>query len=111
VSNPENINKGDSAFLRRPLLFYMEISTHQLKVIIQEAAEIGALHALARTGQVKPFLKKNEAYRRFGRYKVERWIEDGLVSIRKDGDHSAAWRIDRLEIEAIASAALLFRYL
>jgi hypothetical protein len=89
----------------------LQIETHQLKIIIQEAARLGALRALSQTGQLKPYLKKSEAFRRFGRYRVEQWIAGGLINIRKDGDHSAAWRIDRIEIEAIVSAMELFRYL
>ena len=80
------------------------ISTHQLKLLLQEAAAMGAKTALVKSGWLKPYLKKSEAFRKYGRQNVEQWIDEGLVSIRKDGDHSAAWRIDRLEIEAIVMA-------
>ena len=89
----------------------MEISEHQLQKIVSSAAEIGASYALSRTGKTKPYLKKAEAFRLYGRKHVERWIEEGLITPRKDGDHSAAWRIERLEIEALAKAMDLLRYL
>lgn len=88
-----------------------QISTHQLKIIIQEAAEMGAIMALDKVGKLKPYLKKSEAFRKYGRNNVEHWIDEGLITIRKDGNHSAAWRIDRLEIEAIVRSIAILRYL
>jgi hypothetical protein len=82
-------------------------SVRYLHFIIEEAAALGAIMALVHTGGIKPYLKKNEAFRKFGRARVERWIESGYITIRKDGNHSAAWRIDRIEIEAIAIAEKL----
>jgi len=82
-----------------------------LREIISESAALGAIMAMVATGSVKPYLKKTEAFRRFGRYRVEQWIYLGMVTVRKDGNHSAAWRIDRLEIEALASAEKLQRWL
>jgi len=84
---------------------------HYLNLIVEEAASVGAIVGLVRTGALKPYLKKNEAFRKFGRARVEHWIESGMITIRKDGDHSAAWRIDRLEIEAIASAEKIRQWL
>jgi hypothetical protein len=87
------------------------ISPHQLKLIIREAAEMGALQTLTRTGKLKPYLKKSEAFRKYGRANIENWAKNGLITIRKDGDHSAVWRIDRLEVEAIVKSFNLLRYL
>jgi hypothetical protein len=84
----------------------IDLSRH-LNLIIREAAAIGTIIGLVRTGALKPYLKKNEAFRKFGRARVEHWIESGIVTIRKDGNHSAAWRIDRIEIETVASAEKL----
>jgi hypothetical protein len=98
---------------RRGFDMYMDIqiSTRQLQFLLQEAAEMGASLALARTGMIKPYLKKAEAFRLYGRNKVERWIEEGLITPRKDGNHSACWRIDRLEIEALVKAHLILQFL
>ena len=87
------------------------ISTHQLKLIIREAAEMGAIQALTKAGKLKPYLKKTEAFRKYGRANIEHWAGQGLITIRKDGDHSAAWRIDRLEVEAIVKSIALLRCL
>ncbi len=88
-----------------------EISPYQLKNIIREAAELGALMALTHTGKLKPYLKKSEAYRRFGQGKVDLWIAEGSITARKDGNASAAWRIDRIEIEAIVKGMEIWRNL
>jgi len=87
-----------------------DLSRH-LNLIIQEAASVGAIIVLVGTGVLKPYLKKNEAFRKFGRARVERWIESGMITIRKDGNHSAAWRIDRVEIETIESAEKIRKWL
>jgi len=89
--------------------FFME--QHILTRVIDAAAELGAIHALVQTGQLKPYLKKSEAFRLYGRKQVEHWIAEGAITPRKDGDHSAAWRIDRMEIEALVKVTELLRYL
>ena len=88
-----------------------EIPSHLFTRIFNCGAELGAITALVKTCQLRPYLKKAEAFRLYGRKHVEHWIEEGLITPRKDGDHSAAWRIDRLEIEAVAKAIDLLRYL
>lgn len=87
------------------------ISSHQLKLIIQESAEMGAIQALTKVGKLKPYLKKSEAFRKYGRANIENWAEKGLITVRKDGDHSAVWRIDRIEVEAIVKSLTLLRNL
>jgi hypothetical protein len=88
-----------------------QLSSHQLSLIIQAAAELGAKAALAEAGKIKPYLTKAEAFRLYGRLNVERWIERGLITPRKDGDHSARWRIERLELDAIVLARRLLEFL
>jgi hypothetical protein len=88
-----------------------EIDPFVLRMIVEEAAVIGALSALVQSGSLSPYLKKSEAYVRYGRYKTEQWIEKGYLSIRKDGNYSAAWRIDRVELEILACAARLAPYI
>lgn len=83
----------------------------QLQTLLCYAAEMGAKSALAKTGHIRPYLKKSEAFRRYGRKNVEHWIALGMVTPRKDGDHSAAWRIDRMEIDAASKSREALRYL
>jgi hypothetical protein len=89
----------------------LQISTRQLQIIIEQSAEIGAMVALVSTGKLKPYLKKAEAFRLYGRKNIEHWIDQGLITPRKDGDQSACWRVDRLEAEALAKARLILQYL
>ncbi|PYF74575.1 hypothetical protein [Pedobacter nutrimenti] len=77
------------------------LTDHQLGILLRDAAEVGAKLVLSRTGKIKPYLNKSEAFRRYGRKNIERWIDQGLITPRKDGNQSAAWRIDRIEVEAI----------
>ncbi|MBT2560110.1 hypothetical protein J7E50_02595 [Pedobacter sp. ISL-68] len=87
------------------------LTHHQLSLLLSGAAEIGAELALAKTGKLKPYLNKSEAFRLYGRKNIERWIQQGFITARKDGDHSATWRIDRLEAEAIRKSLDAMRYL
>jgi hypothetical protein len=82
-----------------------------LQIILEKASEMGAVSALVRAGKLKPYLKKAEAFRLFGRKNIEHWIDQGFITPRKDGDHSACWRIDRLEAEALAKALIILQHL
>jgi len=88
----------------------MDISSFQLKKLIKISAELGAVVALIRTGKLKPYLKKAEAFRLHGRANVEHWIDEGLITPRKDGGHSASWRIDRIELETIVKSRQLLQF-
>ena len=89
----------------------MDISTFQLEKIIKITAELGAVIALIRAGKLKPYLKKSEAFRLYGRSNLEHWIEEGLITPRKDGGQSASWRIDRIELESIVKSRQLLQIL
>lgn len=88
-----------------------QIPLHIFTRLFGCGAELGAIGVLIKTGHLRPYLKKSEAFRLFGRKHVEHWIADGLITLRKDGDQSASWRIDRLEIEAVAKAVDLLPYI
>lgn len=67
--------------------------------------------ALIQTGQIKPYITKAEANRLYGRKNIQHWLDAGLLTPRKDGSHSAAWRIDRLEAQLIVKARFLLQHL
>jgi len=79
--------------------------------LLQVGAELGAMQALISTGKLKPYITKAQAFRLYGRKNIERWLNEGLLTPRKDGDHSAGWRIDRLELELIVKARFLLQHL
>jgi hypothetical protein len=84
----------------------MEIELFELRRLLTDAVELGAKKALQEAGILKPYLKKSEAYRLYGRGIVE-----GLIKIRKDGNQSAAWRLDRIELEIVAKSLNRHTYL
>jgi hypothetical protein len=88
-----------------------ELSNHTLFLLLQTAAELGAKQTLCRTGIIKPYLTKAQAYREYGRSNIESWMGQGLITPRKDGDHSASWRIERIEAESIKYTMHLIQYL
>lgn len=69
-----------------------------------DAAELGAQKALVEMGQLKPYLKKREAYRMYGESVVNRWIMEGLITPIKDGTRNASVRIDRIQLETVSKA-------
>jgi hypothetical protein len=89
----------------------MELSHRDLSVLIAIAAELATLNTLIKTGKLRPYLKKSEAFHLFGRNNVEKWLAAGQLTLRKDGDYSAALRIDRLEIEILVRCLEIERIL
>jgi len=73
----------------------------QLQQLVGNAVELGVVIALIETGRIKPYLKKSEAFKLYGRKNIERWLAASLLTPRKDGNHSAAWRLDRKELEIL----------
>ena len=89
---------------------FMEIRPPQLQLLLKETAELGAITALTKIGRIKPYLNKAQAYKRYGRKNVERWLELGLIYPIKDGANSAACRFNRIELEVLSRAINLLRY-
>jgi len=81
----------------------------ELRNMLTSAAKLGAMQALADTGAVKPYLNKSEAYRVYGRNKVDNWIKVGLITPR--GEIGKSWQIDRVEIQSLASARTVSDYM
>ena len=82
----------------------MEIAQSHLRIMLAEAAELGAIRALAQAGVIKPFLTQAEAFRQYGRTTVESWVRAGLIQSHKDGDFNSQVRLDRVQLEALAKS-------
>lgn len=82
---------------------------YELRNMLTSAAELGATKALSETGAIKPYLNKSEAYRTYGRGKVDNWIKDGLITPR--GEIGKSWKIDRVEIQALAASKTVAEYI
>ena len=76
-----------------------------------DAAEVGAMKALVEIGELKPFLKLREAYRKYGQGTVKRWIAEGLIEVKKDGDRTSSVRIDRIKLLTVAKTCNRATYL
>jgi hypothetical protein len=81
------------------------------QLLLQAGAELGAIQVLIKTGKLKAYITKAEAYRLYGRKHIDRWLSEGLLTPRKDGTHSASFRIDRFELELIVKARFLLQHL
>lgn len=82
-----------------------------LKMLLADAMEIGAKKALIETGNLKPYLSKNEAYRAYGRRIVDRWLMEDLIKPIKDGSETAKVRLSRMELEILSKSSNRRTYL
>lgn len=74
-------------------------------------ARLTATEMLTMTGGIKPFISKSEAYKMYGRGKVDKWVSEGHLSLSQDEiGTSSKMRINRGEIEALAEADDLISY-
>ncbi len=88
----------------------LQLSPLQLDILLQGAAEMGALLALSKIGKIKPYLNKSQAYKMYGRSNVENWLACNLITLIKDGGNSSCWRIDRIEAHSLSKAFELMRF-
>lgn len=79
--------------------------------LIKSIAKLTATEMLTLSGGLKPFISKSEAYRMYGRGKVDKWIAEGYLSLSQDeAGTSSKMRINRSEIDALAQADDLIHY-
>lgn len=79
--------------------------------VLRAMAKLTATEMLTQTGGLKPYLSKAEAYRKYGRGNVDKWISDGHLSLsQNEVGTSSKMRINRSEIEALAEADDLLQY-
>ena len=74
----------------------LTLDTYQLQVMLNAAAEMGAKKALVVAGLEKTQVSKAEAYRRYTRRRVDRWVKEHKVTLIKDNG-STLLNLDELE--------------
>lgn len=79
------------------------ILNRDILVQMQASYEAGFRKCAETLGLLKPYISLREAYKIYGRATVDRWIEEGLVHVIKDGTNTSKCRIKRDEIELVAS--------
>lgn len=80
------------------------LETFQLRALLADAAEMGAMKALSQSGALKPYLSKAEAYKIYGRRNIDRWIKENLIEEITDGI-STKIRLERIQLESIAKSS------
>jgi hypothetical protein len=88
----------------------MPQSEREFISLLMEAAELGAKRALIDADLLRPYIKMSAAHRKYGESTVERWFQEGLIDLIQDGPGSS-YRIDRIQIEAVAKTANRCTYL
>ena len=88
----------------------MPQSEREFISLLIEAAELGAKKALIDADLLRPYISLAAANRKYGECTVERWAQEGLIDIIQDGPGSN-YRIDRIQIEAVAKTANRHTYM
>lgn len=77
--------------------------THLIQ--LRAVFEAGFNACAVECGLLKPYLSLNQAQKKYGRKTVNRWIDEGLIKVIKDGTGTSKKRIDRKEIEMVAATS------
>ncbi len=83
---------------------------YKLAQMLQGAAELGGIVALTEVGKLKPYLSKAEAYKKYGRGDVDRWIKSGALDLNQDTTFSKV-RLCRKQLASIAASQNLVQYI
>lgn len=83
----------------------VSIELNQLQQMLNTASELGASRSLQKAGLDKSDISKNEAYRRYSRKRVDRWIEEGKIVPVKFG---SAIKLNLAELEVLAKTNELY---
>ena len=77
----------------------VKLHEFQLRQMLSTAAEMGAKNALREMGVDKTQISKAEAYRRYSRRRVDRWVrEEKIISIKSNN----SVLFNSAELEAIS---------
>jgi hypothetical protein len=81
----------------------IEINTLEFKNLVSSSIALGIKQYLLEYKDLPRYISKNQAYERYSRRLVDRWIKEGLVKEIKDGDRQHKIRLDSIELEKIAA--------
>lgn len=81
----------------------IELNTLELKNLVSSSIALGIKQFLLEYKDQPRYISKNQAYERYSRRLVDRWIKEGLVKEIKDGDRQHKIRLDSIELEKIAA--------
>jgi hypothetical protein len=78
-----------------------QLETYQLENLLAAAAELGAKRASIEWGLSKPTLCKSEAYKLYGRSKVDEWIKRKLIIPTTSDKLGSKVELDRMALETL----------
>ena len=83
----------------------VQLHEFQLRQMLSTAAEMGAKNALRDMGVDKTQISKAEAYRRYSRRRIDRWVREGkIIPIKSKG----SVLFNSAELEAISQTTELY---
>ena len=83
----------------------IQLEEFQLRKIIECSAEVAVKSALCKLGLEKTQISKAEAYRRYSRRRIDRWVREGKITpVKSKG--SVLFNVEKLE--AVASTTELY---
>lgn len=82
-----------------------QIHEFQLRQMLSSAANLGAKNALREMGVDKTQISKAEAYRRYSRRRIDRWIKEGKITPIKS---KVSVMFNSSELEAISQTVELY---
>lgn len=90
----------------------VSVSITHLAGLLKDADELGAMRLAVELGLVKPYLNKSEAIKKCGgKANYDQFVLQGLINPYRDGNDSAPYRIDRMEVERATRASNRHGYL
>lgn len=89
----------------------MLMKLKELSSLLKTAVTAGADKALAATRPLKDRLTKADAYRLYGRYNVDRWLSEGLITLSSVYPSISKKTLDRKKLESIAESSNRVTYL
>jgi len=78
---------------------------YEYKNMLIDVAEIAIERYRVEKGEIPSFIKKTEAWRLYGRTTIDRWLKEGLIKPKKDGNGTAMVRLDRIELELLSKSS------
>jgi len=83
----------------------LEFQEFQLRQMLTTAAEMGAKNALREMGVDKTQISKAEAYRRYSRRRIDRWMKEGKIKPVKS---NGSILLNVSELESISQTVELY---
>jgi len=83
----------------------------EMFLLIKDSAIKGAATALTENIKLSERITKSEAYRRYGRTSVDRWLQEGLLKPDITNGRKSHQKIDIKKLEAIAASSNRGTYL